>query len=159
MHFKEILASVTGVSIPIFGIQWKPVMAEVTVARSVLRTLEDKRVLYRPQEMEGAEYCLRSVEGMRHALTGALQQVNSETHLGKQFAKIRRACREFCDIVGSPAFIQSVPPIQRSLLSRELVKLRKTVGGAVAAIAIAYGLDVEDDLASIMPFNNLPQTG
>jgi len=44
--------------------------------------------------------------------------------------------------------------MQRSLLSRELVKLRKVAGEAVAAIAIAYGLDVEDELASIIPFNN-----
>lgn len=156
MHFKEILAGVTGVSVPIFGIQWKPVTAEIAVARDVLRTLEDKRVLYRPHETEGAQYCLRSVEDMRNILTGALQQVNPQTHVGKQFAKIRRACREFCDIVGSPAFDRAARPMQKSLLSRELTKLRKTVGGAVAAIVIAYGLDVEDDLASIIPFNNAP---
>ena len=156
MHFKEILAGVTGVSVPIFGIQWKPVTTQVTTARTVLRTLEDKRVLYRPHEMEGAHYCLRSVEDMRHTLTGALQQVDPQTPLGKQFAKIRRACREFCDIIGSPAFDRAAHPMQKSLLSRERVKLRKTVGGAVAAIAIAYGLDVEDDLASIIPFNNAP---
>jgi hypothetical protein len=156
LHFKEILASVTGVSVPIFGIQWKPVTAEVTVARDVLRTLEDKRVLYRPHEMEGAHYCLRSVEDIRNTLTGALQQVDPQSHVGKQFAKIRRACREFCDIIGSPAFDRSLRPMQQSLLSRELTKLRKTVGGAVAAIVIAYGLDVEDDLASIIPFNNAP---
>lgn len=154
MHFKEILAGVTGISVPIFGIQWKPVTAEVTVARDVLRALEDKRVLYRPYEMEGAHYCLCSVEDMRNTLTGALQQVDPQTHVGKQFTKIRRACREFCDIVGSPAFDRAERPMQQSLLSRELTKLRKTVGGAVAAIVIAYGLDVEDDLASIIPFNN-----
>lgn len=154
MHFKEILAGVTGISVPIFGIQWKPVVAQVTVARNLLRTLEDKRVLYRPEEMEGAEYCRRSVEDLRVLLTGALQQVMPDTPLGKQFAKLRRACREFCDIIGSSKFATVPLPMQRSLLSRELVKLRKVAGEAVAAIAIAYGLDVEDELASIIPFNN-----
>lgn len=154
MHFKEIVANITGISVPIFGIQWKPVTAEVTVARNVLRRLEDKRVLYRPEEMEGARYCLRSVEDMRELLTNSLQQVQPSTHLGKQFVKLRRACRDFCDIVGSPRF-DSVPlPIQSSLLSRELVKLRKVAGGVVATIAIGYGLDVEDELAAILPFNN-----
>lgn len=154
MHFKEILAGVTGVSVPIFGIQWKPVVAQVTVARNVLRELEDRRVLYRPEEMEGAQYCLRSVEEMRKLLIDALQQVKPDTPLGKHLSKLRRACREFCDIVGSSKF-DSVPfPVQKSLLSRELRKLRGVAGAAVAAIAIAYGLDVEDELASIIPFNN-----
>ncbi|GAO72645.1 DUF6650 family protein [Comamonas sp. E6] len=156
MNFKEILARVTGVSVPIFGIQWQPVTAEVTVARDVLRTLEDKRVLYNPYEMEGAHHCIRSVDDMRNTLTGALQKVNPQTHVGKQFARIRKACREFCNIVGSPEFDRAAIPIQKSLLSRELTKLRKTAGSAVAAIVIAYGLDVEDDLASIIPFNNAP---
>lgn len=106
--------------------------------------------------MEGAQYCLRSVEDMRQILTGALQQVDPKTPVGKHFSKIRRACREFCDIVGSPAFARAAFPMQKSLLSRELTKLRNSVGGAVAAIAIAYGLDVEDELASIIPFNNAP---
>ncbi len=154
MQFKEIVAHITGVSVPIFGIQWKPITPEVTIARNILRRLEDRRVLYRPEEMEGAQYCLRSVEEMRHLLTDALQQVEPHTHLGKQFARLRRACREFCDIVGSPKFSAVSFPVQRSLLSRELIKLRKVAGSAVAAIAIAYGLDVEDELASILPFNN-----
>ncbi|MGE8397999.1 MAG: hypothetical protein ACN6NT_10385, partial [Comamonas sp.] len=62
MHFKEILASVTGVSTPIFGIQWKPLTAEVTIAKDILRELEDKRVLYRPHDMEDSMHCHSSVE-------------------------------------------------------------------------------------------------
>lgn len=155
MHFKEILAGVTGVSVPIFGIQWKPVAADVTVARDVLRKLEDKRVLYQPHNMEGAGHCRASVEDLRRTITDALQQVDPKDKLGKQLAKIRRACRYFCDIVGSPAFDGAAYPVQRSLLSRELTRLRNTVGSSVAAVAIMYGLDVEDDLASIIPFNNV----
>lgn len=156
MKFQEILSCITGVSCPIFGVQWTPVKAQVTVARDVLRTLEDKRVLYQPHEMEGPHHCLQSVGNMRETLTDALKQVGAQTELGKQLSKMRRACREFCDIVGSPVFDRAPLPMQRSLLSRELVKLRGTVGGAVAAVAIAHGLDVEDELASIIPFNNVP---
>lgn len=153
MRFKEILSSVTGISVPIFGVQWKPVVADVTVARNVLRRLEDRRVLYRPEEMEGAHYCRGSVEDIRALLTEALQQVQPDTPLGKNFAKLRRACRHFCDVVGSPKFDSQPMPIQTSILSRELGKLRKVAGTVIAAIAIAYGLDVEDELASIIPFN------
>jgi hypothetical protein len=154
MHFKEILTQITGVSVPIFGIQWKPVIAEVTVARELIRILEDKRVLYRPEEMEGATYCLHSVENIRHQLTSSLQQVTTGTHIAKQLDRMRRSAREFGDVIGSPKFGVAPHPVQRSILRRELTKLRATFGSAVGALAIAYGLDVEDELASVIPFNN-----
>jgi len=154
MHFKEILAQLTGVSVPIFGVQWKPITVEVTVARDLIRILEDKRVLYRPEEMEGATYCLHSVESIRHALTTSLQQVTTGTPIAKQLDRMRRAGREFCDVVGSPKFGSAQYPVQSSILRRELTKLRSTFGSAVGTLAIAYGLDVEDELASIIPFNN-----
>ena len=155
MHFKEILASVTGVSTPIFGIQWKPITAEITIAKDILRDLEDKRVLYRPHDLEDSSHCRSSVENIRAILTSALKQVGANGNMGKQLSKMRRACRDFCDIVGSPLFNSAAPPIQKSLLSRELSRLRNTIGSAIAAISISYGLDVEDDLASIIPFNNV----
>ena len=154
MHFKEILAQLTGVSVPIFGIQWEPVTAEVTVARNLIRVLEDKRVLYRPEEMEGATYCLHSVERLRQELTLSLQQVTSGTQIAKQLERMPRSSREFCDVVGSPKFGTSAHPVQRSILRRELAKLRSAFGSAVGALSLAYGLDVEDELASIIPFNN-----
>lgn len=156
MHFKEILSRVTGVSIPIFGIQWQPTPPHVKVARDLMRELEDKRVLYRPEGMEGSSHCVNSVSEMRQMLTTSMQQVDTDSPLYRQLQKIRRACRSFCDIVGSQKFDQAPSPVQRSLLSRELTKLRQVAGASIGAIAIAYGLDVEDELASVIPFNNLP---
>lgn len=121
-----------------------------------MRELEDKRVLYRPEEMEGAHYCVHSVTDMRQKLTAAMQQVDGDSPLYKQLQKIRKASRDFCDVVGSPKFDAAPFPVQKSLLSRELARFRQSVGGAVGAISIAYGLDVEDELASIIPFNNWP---
>lgn len=155
MKFKEILTLLTGFSVPIFGVQWKPVTAQVTVARNLLTELEDRRVLYRPYEMEGASACVHSVLDMRQTLTATLKQIDSSSPLRKQIQKIRRACREFCDVVGAPKFDAAPIPVQRSLLTRELARLRQSVGEAVGSIAIAYGLNVEDELASIIPFNNL----
>lgn len=156
MKFKEILASITGVSVPIFGLQWQPPAPDVRIARDLLRELEDRRVLYRPYEMEGAQHCLGSVNDMRGSLTAAAQRLTSEGPLLKQLQKLRRASRDFCDIVGSTKFDQAPLPVQQSLLNRELARLRKTAGSVVGAIALSYGLNVEDELASIIPFNNLP---
>ena len=156
MHFKEILARITGVSVPIFGIQWQPTTPQIKVARDLMRELEDKRVLYRSEDLEGAHHCVYSVMDMRQKLTMSMQQVDTDDPLYKQLQKIRRASRSFCDVIGSPKFNESPAPVQTALLNRELAKFRQVVGSAVGAISIAYGLDIEDELASIIPFNNLP---
>ena len=156
MHFNEILARITGVSVPIFGIQWQPSTPQIKVARDLMRELEDKRVLYRSEDLEGAHHCVYSVMDMRQKLTMSMQQVDTDDPLYKQLQKIRRASRDFCDVIGSQKFDTSPAPVQKSLLSRELAKFRQVVGSAVGAISIAYGLDIEDELASIIPFNNLP---
>ncbi|MNO00885.1 hypothetical protein D3C81_2208720 [compost metagenome] len=52
-------------------------------------------------------------------------------------------------------FPQLEYPIQISMLERELFKLRGKVGLSVAEIAVAYGIDVDDGLAGIIPFNSL----
>ncbi len=44
------------------------------------------------------------------------------------------------------------------MLERELFKFREKCGVSVAEIAVAYGLDVDDGLASIIPFNNAENT-
>jgi len=156
MHFNEILARITGVSVPIFGIQWQPSTPQIKVARDLMRELEDKRVLYRSEDLEGAHHCVYSVMDMRQKLTMSMQQVDTDDPLYKQLQKIRRASRSFCDVIGSPKFDTLPAPVQTSLLNRELAKFRQVVDSAVGAISIAYGLDIEDELASIIPFNNLP---
>jgi len=153
LNYKEILSHLTGISTPILGIQWTPVTADVTTARNLIRELEDRRVLYRPEEMEGHQYCLISVEQIRRNLTDTIQKTGADTPLGKSSAKMRRACRKFCDIVGSPRFDALPFPVKKSILSRELTRLRKVFGLAIAEVSTAYGLDVEDELATIIPFN------
>ena len=58
-------------------------------------------------------------------------------------------------LLGDQNFSKYSKVIQKSVLERELINLRSVFGKPVAEIAIAYGLDVEDDLATIIPFNNL----
>lgn len=155
MKFDEILKSFTGFSVPIFGIQWQPPIPQVKIARNVLRVLEDKRVLYMPFDSEGAHHCLNSVFDLREVLSTAMQSVESKSPLYNQLQKMRRACRSFCNVIGSDKFDTFPIPIQRSLLVRELTKLRSNIGSAVGEIVIAYGVALEDELASIVPFNNV----
>jgi hypothetical protein len=156
MKAKEILASLSGVSIPIFGIQWQPAMPDITTARHLIRELENRRVLYREYESEGTQYCVSSVDQIRSVLTSALKNADEGSELYKRLQKMRAASRKFCDAVQASAVVSSSQAVQRSVLHRELIKLRQVVGLCVGELAIGYGLDVHDELALIIPFNPHP---
>jgi hypothetical protein len=156
MKHKYILKHITGISIPIFGIQWTPPTFDKDVAQDVITFLEDKRVLFNPTHMEDSGHCVTSVQNIRQELTIFLQSLGDKNSpLGKKIKAMRLAARHFIDKVGGQGFPRFDKVIQTSILERELFKLREKYGKHLAEIAISYGHDVEDDLATIIPFNNV----
>ena len=154
MQFERIYKNITGLSCPIFGIQWNAPAIEADEAKKVITFLEDKRVLFNPANMEDSMHCAQSVIGIRSELTKVLQVFPSNSNLAKQLRHMRKACQEFSDKIGTPQVILFDPPVRTSILERALFKLREKCGVSAAEIAVAYGLDVDDGLASIIPFNN-----
>ncbi|WP_407027396.1 DUF6650 family protein [Escherichia albertii] len=61
MKFEQIYKNITGLSCPIFGIQWNAPIIETDEAKKIVIFLEDKRVLFNPVDMEGASHCTSSV--------------------------------------------------------------------------------------------------
>jgi hypothetical protein len=156
MKHKNILKHITGISTPIFGIQWAPPTFDKDVAQGVITFLEDKRVLFNSMHMESANHCVTSVQNIRQELTRFLQSLGDKNSpLGKKIKAMRLAARHFIDKVGGQGFPKFDTTIQTSILERELFKLREKFGKHIAEIAISYGHDVENDLAVIMPFNNV----
>jgi hypothetical protein len=153
MEYKKILKNITGISTPVFGIQWNPPVVESDVAREVIAFLEDRRVLYAPEEREGASYCRQSVEQIRQVLTDKMPLLRNG-EVNKLFRALRTQCRRFCDEIGAPTFPKLARPVQESILKRELENLRLVAGKVVGALSVSYGIDVEDELASIIPFKN-----
>ena len=154
MKFERIFKNISGLSCPIFGIQWNAPIIEADEAKKIVIFLEDKRVLFNPIDIEGVSHCNQSVTNIRFELSKVLQNLRSDSNLAKQLRKMRKACQEFCDIIGSSQFILLDYPVQISMLERALYKLRQKFGISLAEIAVAYGLDVDDGLAGIIPFNN-----
>lgn len=155
MNFKKILSNITGVSIPIFGIQWTPPILDVTIAENIITFLEDKRVLFNPTSLENANHCVQSIIGIRDEMTNNLQQLrDTKSPLGKELKKMREASRKFCDQIDTQFYNQLDNVVQTSIMERELFFLREKFGKSLASIAIAYGLSIEDDLATIIPFSN-----
>ncbi len=155
MRFKEILARVTGLSSPVFGVSWNPPEPEVRVARRVVTFLEDRRVLYVPSEMEVPEHCVQSVLEIRRFLTTELQSLGTGADLADTLRALRAGCRKFLNTVGARSDIVLFGAHRGHWASWEfngaLGELRGVFGVHIARLAAGYGLDVEGDLAAILP--------
>jgi hypothetical protein len=155
VKFKEIVARLTGLSVPVFGVSWNPPAAEVTVARKVIAFLEDRRVLYNPYHMEDPGHCVSSVIGIRQFLTAELGNLTRSDGLAANLRAMRAACRKFLDGVGVRGDTHGGSA--RLGLAHDWVfmsaigELRGVIGLHVAALAAQHGLDVEGELASILP--------
>lgn len=157
MKFKEIVNRTSGFSIPIFGVQWNPPELEISKARRLIAFLEDRRVLYAPDSMEVAEHCVESVLEIRKFLTTELGSLDAETELAKNLRAMRAACRKFLnETSGSDdrriiTFARNRGHWAGWKFYGDLGMMRNAFGLHIALIASSYGLDVEDELASILP--------
>lgn len=154
MKYKEVLSRITGFSVPVFGVSWNPPQPEIAIARKVLAFLEDRRVLYNPYHLEVADQCIRSVIEMRRFLTEVVGQLPSDSKLAEHLRGIRAACRTFLNETspGSGRVLRPhwSGPFESSFFM-SLGELRARIGLHVAAVAVMHGLDVEGELASVLP--------
>lgn len=156
MKFSEIANRLTGISTPIMGVSWQPTESEVAAARRVVAFLEDRRVLYNPGEMEVPVHCVSSVLRIRRFLTVEIGRLGRKSELGASLRAMRAACRKFLDVVGGEES-------EIALYAREhghyaswtfygaLGEMRGVFGVHLARIAARFRLDVEDELATILP--------
>ncbi|MEN9159191.1 DUF6650 family protein [Xanthomonas perforans] len=156
MKFREVMSRITGISVPVFGIQWNPPEAECAVARRVLSFLDDCRVLYVPSEMEVPEHGVRSVLRIREFLTTELGGLSSDGQLVRSLKAMRAACRKFLDAVGPENGTIVRNAFERGHyasweFSQAMGEMRGVFGVYIAILAATYGLDVEPGLATIIP--------
>ncbi|MDQ3803034.1 MAG: hypothetical protein M3416_04165 [Acidobacteriota bacterium] len=156
MKFKEIVNRLTGISTPVFGVQWNPLEADITKARRVISFLEDRRVLFNPSEMETPAYCVRSVIEMRRFLTTELSSIDEDSELSQSIRAMRAACRKFLDTVEQDdrriiTFGAHPGHYASWIFMGALGEMRGVFGIQIAKLAAQHGLDVEDNLATILP--------
>lgn len=146
---------VTGISTPFGGLQWAdPGPTEREIVRGFVVFLEDRRVLYNPFDLEVPSQVDHSVHEVRHQCTETLQRLGENAFAAVPIRAIRAACRRFHDDQseefrffdqrwhhhdGSPGFFVA------------LGAFRAVVGQQVALLAAHYDLDIEGDLASVLP--------
>jgi len=158
--YTEVAKRLTGISTPIFGVSWEPPVSDVTVAQAVLAFLEDRRVLYVPSDVEVRHHCIMSILEIRRYLTDVLAAGGIANELADHLRAMRSASRKFLSTTGHddpmddlwlPEARDGLPGLQDWSLNQALGELRGVFGVHVAQVAAKYGIDVEDDLASILP--------
>ena len=151
----ETARRVTGISTPFGGIQWADSgPSDADTVRRFLLFLEDRRVLYNPFNLEVVSEVEHSIHQIREECTKTLQVLPPEVFAILPIRIIREAGRRFHDDQnedfrffddrwnhrdGSPGFFTA------------LGAFRATVGQQVALLAAHYDIDIEGDLASVLP--------
>jgi hypothetical protein len=116
-------------------------------ARNILRDLEDRRVLFGRHNLEDAEHCRRSADLVRRFIGTALYAV-PEGPLVSSLKRIRGASRGFISAAGkdSSDYLNDLGYFMRNLKA-----YRAAVGDEVGWIAFAFDIEVDKELASIIP--------
>lgn len=161
MRFKDIASRLTGISSPVFGVSWNPPEAERTVAKRLITFLEDRRVLYSPSELEMPDHCVQSVLEIRKSLTTEIGKLDEKSDLTASLRAMRAACRKFLDTVQGDEgrivrFGAQFGHYASWTFNSALGEMRGVFGIHIAKLATAYGVDVEDDLAAVIPGEDMP---
>lgn len=144
-----------GASMLGFGTSWDISNAERDEVRKMLAFLEDRRVLYVPHNLEVPGEVERSVQEIRKRCTDALGIVSERSPSLKAIRAMRAACRRF---------LEEPHADFRNYQSRDhgrfqdqlgffaaLGELRSRIGIQIAALASWYEIEIEPELASILP--------
>ncbi len=146
---------ITGISTPIFGFQWAdPGPTQRDRVRHFILVLEDRRVLFNPGFLEVRSEVIHSLHQIREACTAALKDFGETDFAIVPIKAIRAACRRFQD----DATLDFRLYTNARHYDHEdigffvaLGALRATIGQQVAMLAAYYDIEIEGELASVLP--------
>lgn len=137
-----------------FGASWDLSNADRDAVRAMLTFLEDRRVLYVGQNFEVSSQVERSVHEIRKRCTDALSELSERAPARKPIQAIRAACRKFLE---EPAGSLPIVPLDTQRVRDQfrlftaLGELRARIGTQIAELASYYEIELEPELASILP--------
>lgn len=149
IKFSKILKRLTGISTPVFGVSWNPPDSDREIVRRLTAFLEDRRVLYNPYDLEMPMYVDESLVEIRRELTRLLQTIDDDSGIPPHLRAMRAACRKYLDA----SSLRRVPTRRAMQVGSfaGLGELRAIFGIHIGQLAVKYGVDVEEELASILP--------
>ena len=135
-----------------FSLNWEKVPGDEDVARRVITFLEDRRLLFGERHAEDEMHCVHSAIEIRHFLTDELAKAKPGRSLAESLRAMRTAMRAFVDAAGPGAVnFRYHHGHMTDPFSLALGELRSRVGMHLQVIAGQYGIDVEPELARILP--------
>jgi hypothetical protein len=155
LSLTELARRITGFSTPFFGIQWTPPSAERDVVRGFISFLEDRRVLFVPYHLEVDGEVERSVHEIRRQCTQTLTALPEQSRASPSLRAIRAVCRRFLDEPRADfrnLYIRDFGDFRdKAGFFTALGELRATIGAHVAILAVLYKIEIEAELATIVP--------
>jgi hypothetical protein len=150
IKYAKIAKSLTGFSTPLFGLSWNPPETDRSIVRKIITFLEDRRALYNPYNIETPIFVDQSLIEIRKELTDTLQNIGDNPEISPHLMAMRAACRKYLDATQSrqPYHFRDYEAFAA------LGELRAIFGIHIAQLAVKYGIDIEDALASILPIED-----
>ena len=113
-------------------------------------------LLYAFDELEVPSHCVHSVMNIRRFLSSELGKLDAGSEFAANLRAMRAACRKFLERVGVDGCDVTLYASHHGHWASwtfygALGEMRGTFGVHLARIAAQFKLDIEDDLASILP--------
>lgn len=154
---REAKRRLTGLTLPTVlgtgggGATWTVEPGDKSLARSVLQYLEDRRVLHDPERAELTVPCMRSVQEIRVRLASFISDSQS-SELRDPLRAMQAACRQFLtDAPGMETALWHSEMHSQWLFNQVLGEFRARVGTSITIIVETFDIDVDEQLARIMP--------
>jgi hypothetical protein len=154
LKIADLARRITGLSTPILGASWKPPAADRDTVRAFIVFLEDRRVLFNPFHLEVEYQVKQSILQIREQCTKAIGVLPDDSFAIPPLRGIRAACHRFLDeplTHGSRFHQRDFYGPEGPEFFTALGEFRATVGAYVARLAVLYKIDLEPELASIVP--------
>ncbi|MGY2990324.1 hypothetical protein ACVI1K_007671 [Bradyrhizobium sp. USDA 4508] len=154
---QSLMSRIAGISALGFGMSWKAPEPERMVVRDVITALEDKRALYSQAVWEEPSHVVQSLLKIRDELTGGLKRVGDNSPAKDAFRIMRASCRDFLTLTSAKAYendrgmMRGDHMWEQEQFFIELGKLRAVFGQQLALLGYLYGVDIEENLAAILP--------
>jgi hypothetical protein len=113
--------------------------------------LEDRRALYQPFHLENGPWVSESILAIRRELTEVLKFCPEEQILVDSLRAMRAACRKYLDTTDPNARRLHSPYGGDLMFASALGELRGVFGLHLSRLCLAFGIDVEEELAATFP--------
>jgi hypothetical protein len=154
LSLADLGRRITGFSTPFFGVSWKAPAAERETVRTFLTFLEDRRVLFNPYQLEVEYQVQQSVLQIREQCTKAISALPDGSPAIGPLRGIRAASRRFLDEPHADFrnfHRRNFDGHEGPSFFTALGEFRASVGSYVAALAVTYQVELELELATIVP--------